>query len=66
MSTEYTYILRGCFGPKAPAAVGRDRITGQFFVRTRSSWQRIGKDEAEALLSDLKDLLEPIPFEVVR
>lgn len=65
VNTDYSYITRGCFGPKPPAAVGRDRLTGQLFLRTRNSWQRIGRDEAEALLGSLKDLLEPVPYEVV-
>lgn len=64
VNTDYSYTLRGCFGPKSPAAAGRDRLAGDIFVRTRSSWQRIGRDEAEALLSDLRDLLEPIPYEI--
>ena len=65
VNTDYSYITRGCFGPKPPAAVGRDRLTGGYFLRTRRSWERIDRDEAEALLASLKDLLEPVPYEVV-
>jgi len=65
MSTDYSYMLRGSFGPKAPAAVGKIRMSNRFFVRTRSSWARIERDEAEALYASLRDLFEPVPYEVV-
>lgn len=57
MSTDYSYIVKGSWGDRPPANAGRDRETGELWIRLANAQIKITEEQARALAAALGKLV---------
>lgn len=62
--TDYSYIRKGSWGDRPPANAGRDRETGELWIRIGDAHLKLTDAQGYALLDALGRLLadDPIVF----